>query len=204
MSVAPLKRRPLRGLDHLSFLGGLSVLRGRVHEFCGDARITAALALARSSEGPVIWIAPSFGAEALNPDGVRAFMDPGRLVFVNPDRSVDLLWAMEEVLRAGVVPLVIAQLPAPPALTPVRRLTLAAEAGSARSGQAPLGVILTPGDGGAAGIETRWHLSARHHGETKRWHLEQRRARLEAPRAWAVTIEDGHRVELENVPLEVD
>ena len=96
---------------------------------------------------------------------------------------------MEETLRAGCVPLVIAVLPDPPALTPIRRLTLAAEAGGALVGRPATGLILTPGSGGAAGIESRWHFSPRHHGEDRIWHLERRRARLEPPKAWTLRSE---------------
>ena len=107
---------------------------------------------------------------------------------------------MEESLRSGSVPLVIADLMAAPALTPVRRLTLAAETGTALTGTPPTAVILTPGQGGAAGIETRWHLSAQHKGEDRIWHLERNRARLEPPKAWSVLATDGD-FKVESAPL---
>jgi protein ImuA len=120
---------------------------------------------------------------------VLSFIDPGRLVFVTPRRAEDLLWSMEEVLRAGAVPLVVADLPAPPALTPVRRLQLAAETGAAEGRLIPLGILLAPGPGGAAGTESRWEMTPRHTGTDHAglsWHLHRRRARTAPEAAWTV------------------
>jgi protein ImuA len=170
-------------------LGDMTLARGRVHEFCGPARRTLALTLARAMTGPVFWIAPGWNAERLNPEGVLSFIDPGRLVFVTPRRAEDLLWSMEEVLRAGVIPLVVADLPAPPALTPVRRLQLAAETGTAEGLSVPLGLLLTPGRGGAAGTESRWEMIPRHTGPARAglaWELHRRRARTAPEAAWTV------------------
>jgi protein ImuA len=175
-----------------SFLGTLRLDRGRVHEFCGPARRSLALMAAGDlasgqavgqAGGPVLWIAPGWIPERLNAEGVLPFLNPGRLIFVLPKRPDDLLWVMEEALRSGAVPLVVADLPEPPALTPVRRLQLAAETGAA-TGTAPLGLILTPGDGGASGVESRWHLAPAHGVTTSNWQLQRRRARMEPPRQW--------------------
>ncbi|MFU8776348.1 MAG: hypothetical protein ACNA7M_01580 [Roseovarius sp.] len=93
--------------------------------------------------GPVLWIAPAWARDSLNPDGIC------------PDRRGDLLWYMEEALRGGTVPLIIADLPEPPALT--------------------------PGDGGAPGVETRWHMAPAHALEANRWHLIRRRVAPHQP-----------------------
>lgn len=154
--------------------------RTRMHEACGPARRTFALWLAGQTHGPVLWISPAWWTERLNPDGMMGFADPARFLFVSPDRTEDLLWAAEEALRTGTVPLVITDLPEAPGLTPVRRLHLAAEASRA----APIGLLLTPEDGGAQGVETRWHMAAAHQDHASRWHLERRRARSLPPQSW--------------------
>jgi protein ImuA len=174
---------------------------GRAHELCGPARMILAAMIAGRAEaagagGPVLWIRPAHAEGRLNPDGLAAFFDPGRLVLARPQREADVLWLAEEALRSGVVPVVIAELAAPSSLTRVRRLHLAAEAGSEAMravGGAPLALLLSAGTGGAQGVETRWALTSAPGGMSgdggrlrPRWRLELLRARLAPPRSWRV------------------
>lgn len=166
---------------------------GRVHEACGPARRSLALWLAGRMRGPVLWIAPAWDPARLNPDGMHGLADPARFLFVTPTRAEDLLWCAEELLRAGAVPLVVADLPEVPGLTPVRRLQLAAETGARTAaetggGPPPLGLLLTPGEGGARGVETRWHMAPAHRDEDWRWRLDRRRDRSRPPRRWIATL----------------
>ncbi|MCU9839176.1 hypothetical protein OEZ49_15480 [Ruegeria sp. WL0004] len=158
----------------------------RAHEACGPARRTFALWLAERMQGPILWLSPPWESGRPNPDGMAAFADPGRFLFVHPNRNDDLLWCMEEALRSGAVPLVVADLPGPPGLTPVRRLHLAAEQGAMR-GTPALGLLLCPGEGGAPGIETRWHMATAHLAKTQRWTLTRSRARTLPPKTWLAT-----------------
>lgn len=182
--------------DDLAFLGDLSLARARVHEACGSARHTFALMVMAATRGPVIWIAPGHQTHALHGDGISRFVDPARLIFARVRRDGDVLWTMEEALRSGAVPLVVADLPGPPGLTPVRRLHLAAETGAAEGAVRPLGLILTPGAGGAAGVESRWQLAARHGAAGRRgWQLQRLRARTAPQAGWDVSI-TGNRFQL--------
>jgi protein ImuA len=187
--------RPLQPLP-----GGLALARGRVHEFCGPARHGLAAMLLGLTEGPATWISPGWQAERLFPAGLIVHAEPGRLIFARARRPEDLLWAMEEVLRSGAVPTVIAEVVEPPALTPIRRLHLAAEAGAEaarhRGRPSPLGVLLTAGDGGAQGVESRWHMTPLPSGPAeagmmaaRRWRLERRRARTEPQMGWMLAQE---------------
>lgn len=184
MNHALLTRRSHNPRPEHPLIGKLGLLTARVHEFCGPSRRTLALLAAQT--GPVFWIQCHWQVDHLFGPGVAPFFDPGQITFVRPKRLEDVLWCMEEVLRAGCVPLVIAELPDPPHLTPIRRLHLAAEAGAERRKVNPLGLLLTPGDGGAQGVESRWHLAPRHAGGQNRWLLQRRRARMAPPAAWAV------------------
>ncbi|AHM02519.1 hypothetical protein roselon_00052 [Roseibacterium elongatum DSM 19469] len=171
----------------IAFCGGLTLLAGRTHELCGPARRRLALWVARATAGPVMWIRPAWHPDRLHMAGVSQDIAPDRLLFVEAARPADLLWSMEEALRSGAVPLVVGDFPDPPALTPVRRLHLAAEAGAAATGRAPLALLLTPGEGGAPGIETRWRLEPAHttpdHAE---WSLKRLRARHAPPATWRI------------------
>ena len=166
------------------FVGDLSLVKGRVHEFCGAARRTLAMLLARKMQGRVLWIRAGWVPDLLNMDGVLSYIDPSRLTFVSCRRPEDILWCMEETLRSGAVPLVVTEVPGYPSLTPIRRLHLAAETGGQTGDFTPLGVVLTPSltgqDGGAQGVETRWALAPRN----RHWHLTRLRARTAPVAKW--------------------
>jgi protein ImuA len=195
---AILTRTPTRAVPCLPLLPkgeryglGYGLALGRVHEACGPARHRLALWLAAQTSGPILWIAPDWGGNQLNPCGTLPMIDPARLILIHPKRAEDLLWSMEEVLRSGTVTLAVVDLPRLPALTPVRRLHLAAENGGKAVGQAPLGLLLTPGTGGAQGVETRWHLAPNHQGTPGSWQLQRLRARTAPQQAWHVALQRG-------------
>lgn len=174
--------------DPVQFLDRGMLERARVHEFCGLARRRLALAVAGALQGQVFWIRPSWMPGGLNAQGMQGLIDPSRLTFLSPKRPEDLLWCMEEVLRAGLIPLVVADLPQPPGLTAVRRLHLAGETGAREGRLAPLGLLLTPEAGGAPGVETRWSLQPAHGpGGAESWRLDRLRARMEPEKQWTLS-----------------
>jgi len=186
---------PDRTAPRLAVLGDMTLRLARVHEFCGPARRTLALWAAARMAGPVLWVRPGWTAERLNPEGVLPLgVEPGRVIFVDGRRGEDLLWSAEECLRAGAAPLVVCEVVARPALTPVRRLHLAAQTGADTAaswgGPPPLGLVLIQGQGGVPGVESRWYMTCTHSARRVCWRLERRRARDAAPMAWDVD-DDG-------------
>lgn len=177
--------------------GDLTLQRGRVHELCGPSRLMLAARIMSKTRGPVVWIRPGWAAERLNAAGLHPLADPARLILVQAPRDDSLLWAAEESLRSGAAPLVIAELLVPPALTPTRRLHLAAETGAEaarRDGATPpLGLVLLPGQGGAQGVESRWHMAPAA-SRTLLWSDEESftltrlRARLLPPASWSLHV----------------
>lgn len=190
-AAALLSRRPHRPAPEVT-LGHteLALRLGRVHELCGSARRTLALSIAARTGGPVIWIHPHATPQTLCADTVSGFVNPGEILFAAPRKRDMMLWAAEESLRDGQAPVVICDLPDPPGMVPVRRLHLAAEEGCGAGLCRPLALLLTPGDGGAPGIETRWSLDPAHHEGTGHWMLSRLRARMAPPRDWLMTWTD--------------
>ncbi len=188
LNPALLTRAPHRDRPALQLATGISLTLARLHEACGPARRSFAIWLAgeiqREQAGPVIWIAQSHQTERLNPEATIGLAAPERFLHLSPQRPDDLLWCMEETLRSGTAPLVVADLTGPPALTPVRRLHLAAETGAAEGFCAPLGLILTPEQGGASGVETRWYMAPTHSPHAQGWTLRRLRARQAPPKDW--------------------
>lgn len=206
----PIHHQALRQPQALQPLAGdLTLQRGRVHELCGPSRLMLAARIMGKCEGPVIWIRPGWTAERLNAAGLQSLADPARLILVQAPRDESLLWAAEESLRSGAAPLIIAELLSPPALTPTRRLHLAAETGAEaarRDGATPpLGLILLPGQGGAQGVESRWHMTPAPSrtllwAEEDSFTLTRLRARLLPPASWTLLTRPKGE-ELEPRPL---
>ncbi len=192
---ALLTRAPHHARPALPLLGAVTLARMRVHELCGRSRRTLAAWVAGAAQaagpGPVIWVAPAWEKDAVFAPGLARFCAPERFLFIHPRRPEDVLWTLEETLRAGAAPLVVGDLPGLPGLTQVRRLHLAAEAGGdigGKSGAAPpLGLLLTPGpEGGAPGVESRWRLEPAHAPGAAGWRLSRLRARTAPRRDWLV------------------
>ena len=174
--------------DSVSPGPGVALARARAHEAAGVGRRVFALLVAGAMTGPVLWLHSRWETDRLNGDGIRAFVDPGRLIFGTARTGPELLQAAEDALRAGVIPLVVVEPPSPPGLTPVRRLHLAAETGAETARQAPLALLLTPGTGGIQGVETRWQVDPRRNG---RWQLTRSRARMAPPESREMGIAEG-------------
>lgn len=188
--MTTISRKPHQDPAALTFAmsesTSLSIPYTRTSEVCGPSRRTLALIMAGQMTGPILWIKPSWQGEDLNPQGITKFLNPGRITFISPKRTDDVLWCMEEVLRSGCTPTVIAECDTPPPLTPIRRLHLAAEHGAHMAKMKILPLILSPADGGSQGIETRWHMAPRHTSQRDEWLIERRRARMAPPAAWAL------------------
>ena len=165
----------------------ISLSCARVHECAGKARHHFALISASHTQGPVLWISFHYQNEQVNPCGIAHIADPSRFVFIRTYRKEDLLWSMEEALRSGAVSLVIGDLDYIPALTPVRRLQLAAEAGAHQTGTRPLGLLLTPHHGGAQGVETRWICEPAAQSQRAAWKVARTKSRYDPPKAWLLS-----------------
>ncbi len=207
--------------------GGLA--RGALHEILGmsgdeeDGALAAAfaagivgrLAAQRSltSDAMVLWCLPH--TDLYGPGLAAHGLDPARLVLVRAPRDGEILWAMEEGLRAAGIGAVVGEVGALAAVAS-RRLQLAAE----RSGITAF-LLRRWRDGGQAARErnlpnaaaTRWRIAALPSShptlpspasegrvgwglgiERPRWRVELLRCRGGEPACWEVEVADatGH------------
>lgn len=187
--------------EPLSPLPQVALSRGRVHEVSGPSRRTLAAVIAGTAqaEGPVLWLRPGWRGEGICPQGLAGLVpDPGALIMVSCARPVDILWSMEEALRAGCVALVVAEIADAPDLRQVRRLHLAAGDGLARNRAAgrltpaPLGIVLgyEVADSRVPGVESRWalHPLPPVDGGGPRWRLDRQLVRGLPPKDWEVQV----------------
>src|SRR6516162_4889048 len=199
----------IAALDRVLPGGGLA--RGTLHEILGmggdeeDGALAAAFAagilgrLAAADDGMVLWCLPR--TDLYGPSLAAHGLDPARLVLVRAPRDAEILWAMEEGLRAPGIAAVVGEVGSLPAVAS-RRLQLAAE----RSGITAF-LLRRWRDGGQAARErnlpnaavTRWRVAALPSqplpGEPgvgrPRWRVELLRCRGGEPACWEVEEADA-------------
>src|SRR5713101_3355257 len=192
--------------------GGLA--RGALHEILGvdgdeeDGALAAAFAagilgrLAATQDGMVLWCL--LRSDLYGPGLAAHGLDPGRVVLVQAARDAEILWAMEEGLRAPGIIAVVGEVGTLPAVAS-RRLQLAAE----RSGTTAF-LLRRWREGGQAARErnlpnaatTRWRIAAMPSIPARnepgvgrpRWRVELLRCRGGEPACWEVEVADatGH------------
>lgn len=127
----------------------LHLLNGRVHEAEGRDRAGFALFQAVRLPGPIVWVVLAHDRDLPMPGALPRGVAE-RLHLIEARSETDLLWAVEESLRARPVGLVIAAPEKPISLTVGRRLQLASEAGGTT------GLLLIREGRGSNAAETRW------------------------------------------------
>jgi protein ImuA len=192
--------------------GGLA--RGALHEILGaggeeeDGALAAAFAadilgrLAAIASGMVLWCLPRL--DLYWPGLATHGLDPARVVLVRASCDAEILWVMEEGLRAPGILAVVGEVGALPAVAS-RRLQLAAE----RSGITAFLLRRWRNAGQAArerilpnAASTRWRITAMPSRPAREepgvgcphWRLELLRCRGGEPACWEVEVTDatGH------------
>ena len=199
----------LAGIDRALPDGGLA--QGALHEILGaggdeeDGALAAAFAagilgrLTVSGDGMVLWCLPR--PDLYGPGLAAHGLDPGRVVLVSTPRDTEILWAMEEGLRAPGIVAVVGEVGTLTA-TASRRLQLAAE----RSGITAF-LLRRWRDGGQAAREralpnaavTRWRITTMHSIPLRsepgvgrlRWRVELLRCRRGEPACWEMEVPDA-------------
>ncbi|XHC09946.1 hypothetical protein ABWH98_20820 [Labrenzia sp. ac12] len=133
----------------LKFSSVFPLKHARAHEVCGDSALSFAAIAAGMAKGAVVWISEDW-RPTVNPEGLAAYCDPGRLLLTRAGNQLTALASAETALRSGAAGLVVAELSGTVGLTEGRRLQLAAEAGRTTA------ILLIPEGAGSNAAETRW------------------------------------------------
>ncbi len=152
-----------------------------------------------TGEGLVLWCLPR--PDLYGPGLAGHGLDPGRVVLVRAPRNAEILWAMEEGLRAPGIVAVVGEVGSLPAVAS-RRLQLAAEC----SGITAF-LLRRWRDGGQAAHEralpnaatTRWRIAAIPSPPVRnepgvgrsRWRVELLRCRGGEPACWEMEVPDA-------------
>jgi protein ImuA len=188
-------------------LPGRGLARGALHEILGvggdeeDGALAAAFTariLGRLT-GVVLWCLPR--PDLYGPGLAVHGLDPGRVVLVRASRDAEILWAMEEGLRAPGIVAVVGEVGSLPTVAS-RRLQLAAE----RSGITAF-LLRRWREGGQAAREraqpnaamTRWRVAALPSRPMRdepgvghpRWRVELLRCRGGEPGCWEMELPDA-------------
>ena len=182
-----------------------TLLHKRVHEAEGRGRRAFALFQAARHPGPLVWVLPAHAPDLPMLRGLPAGVGE-RLHLIRPMGETDLLWCVEECLRAAPVSLVIAEPDKPLSLTAGRRLQLAAEAGRTT------GLMLIREGEGCPASETRWNCepaAGPSDSTLQRWSLSKNKKGTNgdwvidwngASAAFHMVSEAGERCEPQTVP----
>jgi protein ImuA len=185
-SLSPLKGEEGNQVRRLSLSGG------------GEGR-SEVRATGPTGDGMVLWCLPR--PDLYGPGIAAHGLDPGRVVLVQALRDAEILWAMEEGLRAPGIAAVVGEVGTLPAVAS-RRLQLAAE----RSGSTAF-LLRRWRDGGQAAREralpnaatTRWRIAAIPSPPVRnepgvgrsRWRVELLRCRGGEPACWEMEVPDA-------------
>ena len=120
MQIRPLAMPPL------AFRDAIHLAPARMHEAGGPGRYAFAACQAMRHPGPIFWISRAHEQRMPFMRGFPADIG-ARFYLLRTKSDTDLLWTVEESLRAGPVGLVIAEPEKPLSLTAGRLVQLAAE-----------------------------------------------------------------------------
>ena len=183
--------------QYVEFAPNIYLKKGRMHEVCGPARVRIVTFIGAKTKGLIVWIRPDWEDFIINVDSISHWFSPNQLLLINAKRKNDLFFATEEVLRSGISELTITELPQVPNSLQMRRIHLAITSGvQSNNEKKPLGLILSPNEGGATSIESRWYISTlpywnnlnkkEVHNLGQKWYVKRLFSRTEPTKEWSI------------------